>query len=190
MDFVKCGAVRLLSAVVCSVAVTAMAYAAVNSPDVVWVKADKAAFEAQGVIGDGTEENPFNTIQAGVDTVAVGGTVKIMAGTYDYDEHVDAELQTNRVIIAKRVILDGVGGKDATHIVGKLSAGNVGNGSDAIRCIKIGDVNAKNTVIKNVTLRNGGASTESSIKGYGGAVCGAKDAEYDHGRITDARFAL
>ena len=45
MDFVKCGAVRLLSAVVCSVAVTAMAYAAVNSPDVVWVKADKAAFE-------------------------------------------------------------------------------------------------------------------------------------------------
>ena len=180
MDFVKCGAVRLLSAVVCSVAVTTMAYAAVNSPDVVWVKADKAAFEAQGVIGDGTEENPFNTIQAGVDTVAVGGTVKIMAGTYDYDEQFDGA-HTNRVTISKRVVLDGVGGIEHTHIVGKQvpgndANGNIGCGSDAIRCIKISDNAANNTIIRNLTLRDGAASDVNAVKGYGGAVCGATGA--------------
>ena len=79
-----------------------------TAPEVVWVKADKAAFEAQGIIGDGTEANPFNTIQAGVDTVAVGGTVKIMACTYDYDGQFDGD-HTNRVTISKRVVLDGVG---------------------------------------------------------------------------------
>ena len=182
MDFVKCGAVRLLSVVVCSVAVTAMADAAVNSPDVVWVKADKAAFEAQGVIGDGTEENPFNTIQAGVDTVAVGGTVKIMAGTYDYDEQFDG-YHTNRVIISKRVILDGVGGIENTHIVGKQvpgndANGNIGCGSDAIRCIKIMASSANNTVIRNMTLRGGATSEDNSEKGYGGAVCGATSARH------------
>ena len=182
MDFVKCGAVRLLSVVVCSVAVAAMADAAVNSPDVVWVKADKAAFEAQGVIGDGTEENPFNTIQAGVDTVAVGGTVKIMAGTYDYDEQFDG-YHTNRVIISKRVILDGVGGIEHTHIVGKQvpgndANGNIGCGSDAIRCIKIMASSANNTVIRNMTLRGGATSEDNSEKGYGGAVCGATSARH------------
>ena len=33
------------------------------APEVVWVKADRTAFETQGVVGDGTEANPFNTIQ-------------------------------------------------------------------------------------------------------------------------------
>ena len=61
--------VKSLFAVMCMIAFAMMADAAVNSPDIVWVKADKAAFEAQGVIGDGTEANPFNTIQAGVNTV-------------------------------------------------------------------------------------------------------------------------
>ena len=136
------------------------------APEVVWVKADRTAFETQGVVGDGTEANPFNTIQKGVDTVAVGGTVKIMAGTYDYDEQFDGA-HTNRVIINKRVILDGVDGKDATHIAGKLAAGDVGCGPDAIRCIKISSSSVVNgSVIKNLTLRNGGGPANGS----GGAI--------------------
>ena len=174
--------VKSLFAVMCMIAFAMMADAAVNSPDVVWVKADKAAFEAQGVIGDGTEANPFNTIQAGVNTVAVGGTVKIMAGTYDYDEQFDGD-HTNRVIISKRVILDGVGGIDHTHIVGKQvpgndANGNIGCGSDAIRCIKIMASSANNTVIRNMTLRGGATSEDNSEKGYGGAVCGATSARH------------
>ena len=81
-----------------SIGFVAVAEDAASAPEVVWVKADKAAFESQGVVGDGTEANPFNTIQKGIDTVAVGGTVKIMAGTYDYDEQFDGT-HTNRVII-------------------------------------------------------------------------------------------
>ena len=144
------------------------------APEVVWVKADRTAFETQGVIGDGTEANPFNTIQKGVDTVAVGGTVKIMAGTYDYDEQFDGA-HTNRVIINKRVILDGVDGKDATHIVGKLSNVDlanlkIGTGTDAIRCIKTAGSSVNQSIIRNLTLRDGGATGSSDGSGYGGAV--------------------
>lgn len=186
MPRIKVGFCRLLPIVPVALFAGFSAFAedAASAPEVVWVKADRAAFETQGVIGDGSETNPFNTIQKGIDTVAVGGTVKIMAGIYDYDEHFDGT-HTNRIVISKRVILDGVGGKDATHIVGKLSAGNVGNGSDAIRCIKIGDNNAKNTIIRNVTLRNGGASTESSTEGYGGAVCGVGSTLKNHAWLVD-----
>ena len=156
------------------------------APEVVWVKADKAAFEAQGIIGDGTEANPFNTIQKGVDTVAVGGSVKIMAGTYDYDEQFDGT-HTNRVIIAKRIILDGIGGIEDTHIVGKLSTGNnVGNGPDAIRCIKITEA-GKESFIKNVTIRNGGAANDNSnyIRTWGGGVCGYSNSSRDKIYLVD-----
>ena len=140
------------------------------APEVVWVKADRSAFETQGVVGDGTEANPFNTIQKGVDTVAVGGTVKIMAGTYDYDEHVHNG-HTNRVVISKKVTIDGVGGKDNTHIVGKLSsATSAGFGKDAIRCIRVTSTAANGSIIRNLTLRNGG-SYENNKEIYGGAVC-------------------
>ena len=177
MNMTRCSA-RLLFASVCAVAFAAMADgSAAADPQVVWVKADKAAFEAQGVIGDGTEENPFNTIQKGIDTVAVGGTVKIMAGTYDYDEQFDGE-HTNRVIITKRVIIDGVDGKDVTHIVGKLSNVQldespyyIGHGSDAIRCVKTSGVSVNGSIMKNLTLRNGGSGLKSGTSFQnGGAV--------------------
>ena len=160
-----------------SIGFVAVAEDAASVPEVVWVKADKAAFESQGVVGDGTEANPFSTIQKGIDTVAVGGTVKIMAGTYDYDEQFDGT-HTNRVIINKRVILDGVDGMGKTHLVGKLVSGtaangNIGCGSAAIRCIKISQSDANNTIIRNLTLRNSGASDVNNHQGYGGAVCGS-----------------
>ena len=136
-------------------------------------KADKASFEAHGAVGDGTEENPFNTIQAGVDNVAVGGTVKIMAGTYDYGEQV-YNGHANRVVISKKVILDGVGGKDGTHIVGKLSTATAaGFGNDAIRCIRVSSTAANGSIIRNLTLRNGGSYENNSEI---------------HGKVEDRRF--
>ena len=161
--------VAVLSASTSTVALSARAEETASVPDVVWVKADKASFEAHGAVGDGSEENPFNTIQAGVDNVAVGGTVKIMAGTYDNGEQV-YNGHANRVVISKKVILDGVGGKDGTHIVGKLSTATAaGFGNDTIRCIRVSSTAANGSIIRNLTLRNGG-SYENNSEIHGGAV--------------------
>ena len=40
---------------------------------------------------DGTEENPFNTIQEGIDAVPEGGTVNVAAGNYEENLTVDKE---------------------------------------------------------------------------------------------------
>ena len=136
-------------------------------PSEVWVSAARG----DDIEGDGTYEHPYYTIQTGVVAVATGGTVKILRGTYDYGEHFDGA-HTNRVIINKRITLDGVEGKEVTHIVGKLSsATSQGNGPDAIRCIKLSSADANYTIIKNLTLRNGGAANVSQdVASYGGAV--------------------
>ena len=87
-----------------------------DEPSEVWVSVERG----DDIEGDGTYEHPYYTIQTGVVAVAAGGTVKILRGTYDYGECYDGA-HTNRVVIDKRITLDGVEGKDVTHIVGKLS---------------------------------------------------------------------
>ena len=138
-----------------------------EAPSEVWVSAERG----NDIEGNGTYEHPYYTIQTGVVAVATGGTVKILRGTYDYGEHYDGA-HTNRVVIDKRITLDGVEGKDVTHIVGKLSsATSQGHGPDAIRCIKLASADANYTIIKNLTLRNGGAANVSgNVASYGGAV--------------------
>ena len=90
-------------------------------------------------IADGSEDYPYKTIQKGIDKVPVGGTVKIMAGVYDEGETY-AGNTSNRVNITKMVILDGVDGKDVTHIVGaKDSSSDRGVGPAAVRSIRVAE---------------------------------------------------
>ena len=133
----------------------------------VWVS-DERGNDATGA---GTYDSPYKTIQKGVDEVDSGGTVKILRGIYGEGEEHFAAGHTNRVVISKSITLDGVEGKEVTHLVGYLDpATTYGNGPAAIRCIQIGDTAAKNTVIKNLTLRDSGADSVNELKGYGGAV--------------------
>ncbi len=139
----------------------------------VWVS-DARGNDATGA---GTYESPYKTIQKGVDEVDVGGTVKIQAGTYGSgEEHfwTNADgtgAHTNRVVIGKSITLEGVDGKDVTHIAGYLDPNTThGNGPAAIRCVAITNEAAANTVIKNLTLCNGGADSSNDLKGYGGAI--------------------
>ena len=144
----------------------------------VWVS-DERGNDATGA---GTFESPYKTIQKGVDEVDANGTVKILRGVYGAGEEHFAGSHTNRVVISgKSVTLDGVEGKDVTHLVGYLDpTTDYGHGPTAIRCIYIADEVAKNSVIKNLTLRDSGAdsaNTNSGIPyGYGGAVSYFQDA--------------
>ena len=141
--------------------------------DEVWVS-DARGNDATGA---GTYESPYKTIQKGVDEVDAGGTVKIQAGTYGSGEEHFGVNHTNRVVIGKSITLEGVDGKDVTHIAGYLDPNTThGNGPAAIRCVAITNTAAANTVIKNLTLCNGGADSSNDLKGYGGAIASYSDA--------------
>ena len=126
--------------------------------------------------GNGSYEQPYKTIQKGVDEANAGDTVKILRGTYDTGEYYDGT-HTNRVVIGKSITLEGVEGKDVTHIAGRFDPNIAnGNGPAAIRCIAITNTAAANTVIKNLTLCNGAADNVNALRGYGGGIRGASDA--------------
>ena len=133
----------------------------------VWVS-DARGNDATGA---GTYEQPYKTIQKGVDEVDAGGTVKIEAGTYGAGEEHFGVNHTNRVVIGKSITLEGVDGKDVTHIVGRFDPDSThGNGPAAIRCIAITNAAAANTIIRDLTLCNGAADVSNDLKGYGGAI--------------------
>ena len=149
-----------------------------DAPDEVWVSDSLGSDDEE--VADGTEQNPYKTIQKGISKVATGGTVKIMAGVYDEGETLAGSC-SNRVNITKKVILDGVDGKDVTHIVGaKDSSSERGVGTAAVRPIRVADA-AYGSIIKNLTIRDGATRTSSSTGvaySGGGVMIGTTSLSY------------
>ena len=158
---------------VCAALFAVGAILPLSAANEVWVS-DARGNDATGA---GTYDSPYKTIQKGVDEVDAGGTVKIQAGTYGIGEEHFADSHTNRVLISgKSVTLDGVDGKDVTHLVGCLDPNSeYGASPAAVRCIYLADAKAvAGTIIKNLTLRDSGADSVNTKSGrpygYGGAV--------------------
>ena len=61
---------------------------------------------------DGTEENPFNTIQEGIDAVPEGGTVNVAAGNYEENLTVDKNLTLVGTDGAALTTIDGTNGNN------------------------------------------------------------------------------
>lgn len=122
----------------------------------------------------GTEQEPFLTIQAAADNPELeeGDTILVKPGTYASGGAVDAwSGMSNRVYLAKKVVLKSTGGKAATFIVGAKSPGSAdehGRGPNAVRCVFSETVG---TIIEGFTLRGGTASTSGDAAGKGGCFC-------------------
>ena len=149
-----------------------------DAPSEVWVS-DSLGSDDDSV-ADGTEQHPYKTIQKGVNMVATDGTVKIKAGVYDEGE-TSAGSVSNRVNITKRVTLEGVDGKDVTHVVGaKDSSSDRGVGPAAVRPIRVAEA-AYGSIIKNLTIRDGATKTSSSTGvaySGGGVMIGTTSLSY------------
>ena len=174
---------RLVSKGFCSVLIVfcTMCFSflvAADAPSEVWVSDSLGSDD--DTIADGTEQHPYKTIQKGVNVVATGGTVKIKAGVYDEGESLAGSV-SNRVNITKRVTLEGVDGKDVTHVVGaKDSSSDRGVGAAAVRPIRVAEA-AYGSIIKNLTIRDGATKTSSSTGvaySGGGVMIGTTSLSY------------
>lgn len=135
--------------------------------------------------GDGlAPETAKRTLQAAVNAAEASGetelTVLVAPGTYAEGEFTDSDGAKNRVIIKKKLTLRSTGSRDNTFIVGALSSGASGIGTDSVRCVCIdggSDASAVNgTVVRGFTFRNGSAGkANGNTSGGGGAVCFNKD---------------
>lgn len=127
--------------------------------------------------GDGRSwETAKRTIQAAVNAAAAGDTVKVRPGVYDEGYGMpSAEPDCrNRVYINKALTLESTDGAEATHIVGAYdpdtlgTAGLLGNGPKAVRCVTSAQGSGARVVIRGFTLRDGAshptAAGQSDLK--------------------------
>ena len=167
-----------LSAFAATLAFALAPAALADAPSEVWVSASLGSDD--DTIADGTEQHPYKTIQKGISMVATDGTVKIKAGVYDEGETLAGSV-SNRVNITKRVTLEGVDGKDVTHVVGaKDSSSDRGVGAAAVRPIRVAEA-AYGSIIKNLTIRDGATKTSSSTGvaySGGGVMIGTTSLSY------------
>ena len=98
-----------------------------KAADIKWVDSSLQNYTE----ADGSAEKPFKTIQEGVDSVAVGGIVKVRPGTYD-EGYVDTKGHT-RVKITKSVHIVGVEGPEKTIVVGAINSEEEKTGDNAVR---------------------------------------------------------
>jgi predicted outer membrane repeat protein len=142
VKIVKKQTLLVLTAFLVAVAISGASYA--NGMTDVYVSPD-----GDDTTGTGDENDPFETVGKGVDTVTSGGTVNLAAGTYDQDNGgVSTDYGIN---IAKDLTIQGAG-KDQTFI-------------DALGLDRIFRIDDGYTVtLKDLTIMNGDTS------GKGGGV--------------------
>ena len=114
--------------------------------------------------GDGLSwETAKHTIQAAVEAAAAGDTVLVRPGVYDEGYGMPSAEPDfrNRVYINKALTLESTDGAEATHIVGAYdpdtvnTAGLLGNGPKAVRCVTAAQGSGALVVIRGFTLRDG-----------------------------------
>lgn len=124
--------------------------------------------------GDGSASAPYATIQAAIDaeSTQADDTILVAPGVYDTGDTVGYSSgtcsQRTRVHLTKRLTLKSTEGRDVTHIVGEIGAGEAdtdGSGG-SVQCVYV-SADALGSVIEGFTLRDGAAAKNSR---GGGAV--------------------
>ena len=132
--------------------------------------------------GGGTEAAPFRTLQFAHDQAAKGDTIRVAPGVYDEGGKVGAvnTSQMNRLVVTKKLRFVATGGKEVTHVVGRLdpdslAAGGPGWGPAGVRCVCV-QVEGHGSAFEGFTFRNGGGPDSSASdsryakSGFGGAI--------------------
>ena len=123
--------------------------------------------------GDGSEANPYKTLQKALDSQPVADPVCVCARKGDYNEGSTAYvgLATRLYVGDNRgnhVRVWAVDGPEDTFISGADDPGVAGGlGENAVRCVGVANTNT--TVVQGFTLRNGHTSGTSGYGTYGGA---------------------
>lgn len=137
--------------------------------------------------GDGSRQNPFTTIQEGVDAAAEGDTVRVGPGVYDQGTVAgpgsSTYAQLSRVAITRRINLIATEGRDKTVIFGGTNnLVNCREETGLVSCVYIHEA-ARGTVIRGFTLKGG--ALNQSIYGGGGVTFGDGTSAEASRRIGD-----
>jgi hypothetical protein len=130
--------------------------------------------------GDGSEANPYKTLNKAVKKTTATFVVRAQSGDYKEggekvgDEKVGDNI-TTRVVVPKtlagtlRVIA--VDGPESTFISGASdSATDNGTGDKAVRCIAVVSTNAYRAAFQGFTLRDGRVGLNSTVRSQGAAL--------------------
>lgn len=130
--------------------------------------------------GDGSEANPYRTLNKAVKKTTVNFVVRAKAGDYNEGGENYAGM-TNRVVVpgtlagVLRVVA--IDGPEETFITGALAtSGDTANGTGpgAVRCIAVASTNAYLAAFQGFTIRDGRTdgviSSDAGAKTYGGAL--------------------
>ena len=136
--------------------------------------------------GDGSEANPYKTLNKAVKKTTATFVVRALPGDYNEGgENVGDDI-TTRVVVPKtlagtlRVIA--VDGPESTFISGASdSATDNGTGANAVRCIAVVSTNAYRAAFQGFTLRDGRSGPNSTVRSIGAALCNSD--------MNDANFA-
>ena len=126
--------------------------------------------------GDGSEGNPYLTIQKAVDSLTSDGET-IIVGPGEYGESEGTRVGNGddkcltRLYVARRVRIKSSDGPAATHIVGRHSTNANGLGEDAVRCVTF--YFGRRSLLEGFTLRDGATwntNVNNGVTSRGGAV--------------------
>ena len=124
--------------------------------------------------GDGSEENPFKTLNKAVKKTTVSFVVRALPGDYNEDGENIGDDITTRVVVPKtlagslRVVA--VGGPENTFITGASDPDTSnGTGANAVRCIAVVSTNAFRAAFQGFTLRDGRVGPNGTVRSMGAA---------------------
>ena len=124
---------------------------------------------------DKTGATAFRTIKAAIDKSSNGDTIVIGDGEWgEADEGVNGDGTTGRcrVNVSKSLVLKSRNGADKTAIVGAFHSAESPLGETAVRCISVKSENGGQTVLENLTFKNGATSSVTTAPGRSGGIYG------------------